>query len=135
MNTIVVRKEALREIVAANREMHRDVFLQALDGFKNQLEENLRYKIKALEEGKIPELRIALVQPEDHTKDYDRILRMIDMEVGDEIEITQGDFARYVEDDWDWKAQFVNVSNTYTAAAWDGSPEDYAGKFGRRPRR
>lgn len=131
MNTVIVNKAALAEIVTRNREMHRDVFLQAIEGFRTTLQANLEARLEALTQGKIPDLRINLVQPEDHTRDYDRILHMIEMHIPEDIEITQGDFARYVEDSWDWKQQFVTASNTYTNADWDGTQSDYVGKFAR----
>jgi hypothetical protein len=60
---------------------------------------------------------VSLPFPEDHTKDYDHIIAMVEMSVDDLFELNQNDFARYVLDDWEWKAAFTQSVMAYTAAS------------------
>jgi hypothetical protein len=52
----------------------------------------------------------------DHTPDYDRIIRMVTMHIGDTFDLTESDFQAYVMDDWSWKRAFLDTSNSYAAA-------------------
>lgn len=51
--------------------------------------------------------------PEDHTREYDRVIRMVEMEVRDEIEIVERDFQSFVMDDCDWSANWASMFGGY----------------------
>ena len=114
MNT-KMKKERLLEEISANRDNHRKIFLEAIDGFKIQAVEVLEQKIEMLKKGKKTELYVRMPEPEDHTRDYDRVIAMISENLLGEIELTEAEFAQYVLDDWQWKNEFLSVSNSYTS--------------------
>ncbi len=58
-------------------------------------------------------LGINLTVPVDHTKDYDRVIRMLTMSTADEITISESQFTQYVMDEWNWKAAFVGTTAMY----------------------
>jgi hypothetical protein len=45
---------------------------------------------------------IDLVQPRDHTSDYDRVIMMLEMSVDDTIVLDANEFDQYVRDVWAW---------------------------------
>jgi hypothetical protein len=49
----------------------------------------------------------------DQTKDYDRVIRMLEMTVDEIITIGAVEFQQYVMDDWTWKEQFTASNSAY----------------------
>lgn len=111
------QKEDLLRTIRANRETHREVFDAALNGYRQQAMKILEDTLQDISKGRTPELRIILSRPEDRTRDYDRIIRMLEMEVAETIELSEEQFAQYVMDDWAWKRTWLRMSNTYAAGA------------------
>lgn len=120
MRTIIVLKDELREIVQANRDEHRNDFLEAQEKFRERVVEELERRLEDARQGRQVDMAIRLPVPEDHTADYDRVLRMLDISVGDTIELEEDDVACYVQDDWAWKR------------AWISTMSNYSGKFASR---
>jgi len=121
------RKDELLAIIRANRETHLEVLRAALDGYRAEAMKVLNGTLGQIRDGRAPELRILLARPENHAKDYDRIIRMLEMEVQHDVTLDEGQFAHYVMDDWDWKRNWVLRNSSYAAAETArayGDPED-----------
>lgn len=116
MQEITVNKDELLTKLRENRENHRTVFEAALEGYRLQAVATLEEKLAALTAGRLPELKLGLVIPQDHTKDYDRVIAMVQMHTSSTFRLSEYDFQSYVMDDWDWKRQFVRTSSSYAAA-------------------
>jgi hypothetical protein len=58
-----------------------------------------------------------MTRPEDHTRDYDRVIAMLERHQGEAIDLLEDDFAMYVQDDWAWKAQFLASNSGYSGKA------------------
>jgi len=121
-----VRKDELIAILRQNRDRHRGVFEAALHGYRERAAELLENKLEDLEAGRTPEIRILLSRPEDHTRDYDRTIKMLEMDTGDTFTLSEPNFARYVMDDWDWKRQWLRMSSQYAA---DATSREYGDTF------
>src|SRR5580698_9990020 len=106
MRTITVKKDELLDVLNRNRAKHREVFDAALEGYRAHAIVVLEAKVRALSHGKQPEIRIMIERPEDHTRDYDRVIGMVNADQGDTFELSETDFAQYWEDDWSWKRQW-----------------------------
>ena len=117
MENVTVTKSALLEALKENRDAHQAIFEEALDGYKAETERLLKEHLKAVRSGKVQAIYVNLPVPEDHTRDYDRAIRMIDMSVDSEITIDETSFRQYVMDDWRWKHQFLSSNSTYSATA------------------
>ena len=116
METVKVNKLELLAIIKENRANHRQVFLEALEGYKKKCIELLEQHLANLRTGKVYHVSIALPEPQEHTKDYDRVIRMLELSVDDVVEIAQDQFAQYVMDDWAWKNQFTSTTSMYRRA-------------------
>ncbi len=81
-------------------------------------------KLAAAKKGERVSLRIDLVEPETHEKDYDRIIRMLEMSVHDEIKISEHEFNQYVMDEWAWREKFATTNARYAeiGARFGGLP-------------
>lgn len=113
MELVKVQKAELRAVVQVNRDGHRNEFLKALEGFKARAIDELERRIVDVEKGRKFSQHLGLPEPEDHTKDYDRVLKMLAMSVDDVIELDESDFQMYVMDDWAWKQQFTTTNSMY----------------------
>lgn len=112
-----VKKNELLGILRENRDKHRSVFTAALDGYRAESRKLLEEHLQWLSEGRTPKIYIILSRPEDHTRDYDRIIKMLEMEVAETFTLTEDRFAQYVMDDWRWKRDWLKMSNRYASAS------------------
>lgn len=108
----MLRKELLEALVK-NLQTHRDTFLKAQEGYREEVVKELDRMLKDAREGKKIKRAISWPEPEDHSSDYEHAIRMLEMCVDEEIEITSEDFQRLVMDDWGWKAHWSDVTANY----------------------
>lgn len=113
---VTVKKAELLASMRANLSKHREVFLAATDGYRKAVIDALDKCLREAREGAPFVLWniTSLVVPQDHTKDYERVIRMLEMSVADEISVTEQQFSQFVLDDWGWKAAFVASTSRYT---------------------
>jgi hypothetical protein len=111
------KKEELLQIVKKNREGHRALFLKAVDGYQVTALGVLKEHIKQIKENKLYQVYFNLPVPEDHTNDYDRVIRMIEMDTREELELTEQEFKMYVMDDWSWKDQWSTSNSVYLSSS------------------
>lgn len=127
MRPITVDKAQLLAKVEGNRALHRTVFKEAVEGYKERAVRELEVHIERVKRGRIGYIQWTLPIPVDHTKDYDNAIEMIKMSLGATIEIDEQAFNQFVRDDWTWKREFVSTSMNYSAtsnAAYGGQEED-----------
>jgi hypothetical protein len=117
LDTVRVNKAQLIEAVRANREGHRHAFLLAQHGWHKIVVAELEQRMADARAGRKINGYFQYPEPQDHTKDYDRVLRMLELSLDNELELTQQDFAKYVMDDWEWKALWTQSTAAYVAAA------------------
>lgn len=116
MNTVVVDKTKLLEQLEANRDAHRDVFIEALAGYKAKVLELLEEKIERVRKNAVERVYIDLPMPEDHTEDYDRAIATLKWTLLDEVTLTIQEFDMYVRDSWGWKRQWTTSNSVYAAS-------------------
>lgn len=114
LGAVTVTRQKLLTYLEENRTQHRALFEEAQVGFREQVIQLLDKRLEDAKQGKGIDLRIHLPEPQDHTKDYDRVILMVKMSVNDEIELTHQEFQQYVMDDWSWKREFVATASNYT---------------------
>lgn len=117
MQQIKVNRVQLLEKVRANRETHRETFLKAQIGFREQVIEYLDKMLKDAKKGIQYRLHVGLPEPQDMTKEYDCVVAMLEMSVDDTIEISQQEFSQYALDQWNWKASWATTTANYTKGA------------------
>lgn len=117
MKIVRVKKAELLAILQKNRAEHREIFLEAQEGYKKTVIAELEKALEEARSGKKITRGISFATPVDQTKDYDRAIRMIEMSTEDIIELTENDFAQYVMDDWSWKNTFAFSNAHYSRKA------------------
>lgn len=117
MENVRVNKSEILDVLKKNRETHRKIFLEALTGYRETAIKLLEEKLALARSGKRIELSFRLTQPMDQTSDYDRAIRMLEMSINQDIELSEHDFENYVMDNWDWKRQFLSSNSAYSSTA------------------
>jgi hypothetical protein len=116
---ITVPKDELLRVMRGNRDKHRTVFLAALDGYTQEKRRLLEDELKRIAADRRPrELRLLLSVPEDHTRDYDRVIGMLEMDTSETFTLDEQTYAQYVADDWAWKRAWAKMSSRYAAASY-----------------
>lgn len=114
MHVVKVKRQDLLDVVKKNREEHRNLFLEAQQGFRARVIERLDKMLADARAGVRYDLSVALAPPIDQTKDYDRVIKALEMSVDEEIELDEREFAQYVMDDWSWKQNVLATNSAYT---------------------
>lgn len=110
-------KSDLLKKLEENRAEHREIFEEAVTGYKEQAIKLLEQHIKRIKNGKMEQVVVSLPVPEDHTIDYDRVIAMLNMHVEDTVQIPEDEFRAYVMDDWNWRRQFLASASSYSPKA------------------
>lgn len=111
---ITVKKSALLEALRSNREKHSSEYKEAYEGYKVEFVKEAEKLLAYAKDGKFEKTTINCKPPEDHTKDYDRVIRMMEMSTADEITLMEQQFSQYVLDEWRWQHEFKALSARYS---------------------
>lgn len=124
MKPITVKKDELLATLKANRDAHRKIFEEALEGYRTEAIRLLEEHIDRIKSGKPKRVYVTIPYPEDHTEDYDNAIAMLEMDIGDTIQLDEESFLHYVRDQWQWKRQFLTSNAFYSATAASLTEED-----------
>ena len=114
MQQVRVDKASLREKVQANRDEHRSVYDDAMNGYKKAAISFFERQLDRAREGKRFQQAFVEPMPDDHTDDYDTVLGMLDMSEDETVVLSFIEYRQYVEDQWGWKQHFTAVTSNYT---------------------
>jgi len=115
MQEVKIKRLELLEAVKRNRDTHRETFLKAVKGFRAKVILELDIMLKEAVAGDSFRTSVHLPAPTDHTLDYDRVVRMLEMSCEDIIEISAHEFDMYVMDNWNWKLNESTITSMYCA--------------------
>jgi len=117
--TIKANIDELLNTIIFNRDNHRDTFEQALTNYHNKAIEEFEKRIERIKKNKDFSLYVNIPVPEDHTEDYDRVIKMLQMhkKAGEDfIEISEHQFSMYICDEWAWRKQWLTNTQSYTTS-------------------
>jgi hypothetical protein len=117
MQRIKVEKAKLLGILKKNRKAHHDIFIEAQKGFRKVVIDELEKRLGLARDGKRIDQYLRLPEPVDHTRDYDRVISMLEMDLNETVDLSETDYSQYVMDDWDWKRQFLGTNRAYSVTA------------------
>ena len=113
METVSVKRDELLETVKKNRDNHRTVFKKAQAAYRKRMIQELDLMLADAKAGRHIRRAVLIPEPEDHTRDYDRIVRMLEMSVDNVLELSEYDFSRYAMDQWEWAGTFASNTLSY----------------------
>lgn len=115
MEDVKVKREELLEKVKANRDSHRANFEKAQEIYREEIITELDRMLEDAKHRRKIRRSVSLPEPEDHTKDYDRVITMLEMSVDPVIKLDQQTFGMYVMDQWSWSASFASNTLSYNS--------------------
>ena len=86
-----------------------------MKGYRKKVIERLDAHIAEAKGGGKIFTTIHLREPVDQTEDYERVIGMLEMAEETLVELSEGDYARYVLDTWDWSGNFYTTNSAYTS--------------------
>lgn len=112
MEKVNVDREQLLEIVRKNYETHKNEVATAVQGYHIEVVEKLEDALAKAKAGEKFITNLSLVPPSDHTKDYERIIRMLELSSDTTVQLDTHQFTQYVLDEWTWRdaARVLNAS-------------------------
>jgi coenzyme F420-reducing hydrogenase alpha subunit len=118
MNTIIVDKQTLLKILADNRSKHVTEYEQAVEAYHEKTVETIRRVLAHAENREELDLKeiYNLEKPESHEKDYDLVIRMLNMDMEPKVTLSRQEYSQYVDDNWTWTASFKNSTSNYLSS-------------------
>lgn len=113
MKKVTVKTKELLQTLKENRQNHRAAFEKALEGFRATVTEELEKRYQDAREGKRYAHWMNIPEPVDQTPEYDIAIKMLEMSVDIETELTHQEFSCYVMDRWSWKSNFATTNSAY----------------------
>lgn len=116
MEVRVSRVDLLDKLVA-NRATHATIVKEAREGYVKAARKALEARLLQVIDGKIVNLYFNLSVPVDNSKEYDTVIGMLGMSQDDTIRLSASEYRCLVEDNWDWKSQFLMSNAAYSDIA------------------
>lgn len=113
MKVVKIKKELLYEALYQNRAKHEAEYKENLAEYQKLVTESLARRYKDAIGGKSYEPNDNIQRPINYLKEYDRVIQMLGYSAEDIVELDSAEFSRYVNDEWEWKSIFNNISASY----------------------
>ncbi len=117
IGSIKVRKDELVRILEHNLEQHEAHYRQARVEWRVQAIhelDSLLSEVRGTASLAPRHLGVGLPVPEEHSDDYRRVLRMLDLDTDDEVTLTEEAYRKLVDDQWEWTYSFTANTLNYT---------------------
>ncbi len=112
-----VDKYELLEKLKENLEIHKKDYLEAVEGYKIKLLEDLTAAKAAVEGLQAAELKglqaVTFNFPVSHEADYVEVIDMLEVSTDEEIELDSTSFRAYFKNEWNWSRGFEMTANLY----------------------
>lgn len=122
--TIKVERDTLLDILTSNLNSHKEGYKKAVEGYKKKIIEHAEENLARAKLGKHPKSFTHHGKPKTYASQYERALGMLKLAEPGPISLSAPDYARFVEDDWDWKESWARTSNYYSPELSTGFLED-----------
>lgn len=117
MPKVNVNREELLTILRKNKAQHRQIFEEALEGYRAKMIKYLENMLDDVKNCKKVDHYIRLPLPEDQTAEYERAIKMFEMSVDKVVELDDESFRELVMDQWHWREKFINTNSMYSNKA------------------
>lgn len=115
--TINANVEDVLAKLKQNRENHVKIVAEAREGYVAKARQVLEEKLVQLKEGKVTDFSVYLQPPVNYTSEYDTIITMLELSTDQTISLSASQVRRFVNDDWEWKNEFLGTNAMYSNSA------------------
>lgn len=137
-NYVTIERSKLLEAITENKKTHDEIHENALQGYYKRVKEEIQKRIDLLTPLKEsfqktlsevhPETGIAVALntehqyslfnlgvpfPSNHSDDYNRAIRMVELSAHELFSLSEKEFAQYVMNDWAWRQDFLASNSLY----------------------
>ena len=110
---IFVDRGLLMSTLRTNLSTHRAIFEEAIERFRVEAVRQLNKRVDEIANGVTTNTLVHLPVPEDHSADYERAIRMLERHQREEVELNEGTYRQFFDDDWDWKERWRGTTASY----------------------
>lgn len=100
-----------------NAETHKKDYENLVKKNHEHVMAETRKALADLEEGRMPSFaglnKAIAAKPTDHSDDYRRFISMLKSTTQGSIDLSEYEFDRYMNDNWDWKREVVSNMTMY----------------------
>ncbi len=111
MRVVKISCGRLLEIMVVNLKKHKEEYHESEIGYRKEVIKQLDKALSDAKTGKDIKTYFNINKPLNHIKDYKRVIKMLELSVDNQIELSSDEFESFVMDEWAWKVEF-NLSNT-----------------------
>jgi hypothetical protein len=107
-----------------NREKHVAEFKEVQAGYRRKVIETLERALIAAKKGRAINAYPLnhLIVPRVHTEAYNRVIEMLSMTSDEAVVLTQDEFSKYVQDDWEWTSLHKQSVTAYNLSNFKRLP-------------
>jgi hypothetical protein len=116
LTTVLLDKADLLEKVNINYAKHRTRFEDAMVGYKLKAIELLEEHVQRIKDNAPEKVFVQLPMPEDHSRDYERVIEMLEWSQDETLELDESEFSTYVLDQWGWQEGFAQTYAMYSGS-------------------
>ncbi len=115
LDKVKVLKDELLGIMKKNREQHAIDVKELMLSRHNEVKAYFSQMLEKMQSD--PEFQpsesINFPVPVDNTASYDRAIKMVEMSIDQEVELTEHQFDKLVMDNWEWKHELLRTSQFF----------------------
>lgn len=120
LTEVTVKKDLLLAKLKDNLLIHKKIAQEAREGYIKKTQEVLQEKLNEANEGKFVHLSFHLPEPQDHSKEYEQTIAMIEWDTRTELTLDQREFKSYILDEWSWDRNSLVTNALYSSFAASG---------------
>jgi len=113
MRQMTMKKEDLIAVLQDNLKIHAETFYKALDMYRERVVTEFEVMLDDAKNGRKINRSLSCPVPENHEDDYLSAIKMLEMSIDTNIDITVEDFNKLVMDDWGWKERWNSTTSSY----------------------
>lgn len=114
---MTIKVDDLRDIIQENRDNHEALYAEAVIVYRVKAIDALEAQITNLQSPDGPlALTWRLPVPEKHLEDYDRILKVLELTIDEEITLDDAEVAMYIMNEWGWLHSWAANTVAYTSS-------------------
>lgn len=117
---ISVNKENLVQTLTTNLTEHKQIYLEAVEGYHIKLQEYLQGKLNESKgDGFLNVLfsNYDIKKPISYAGSYVTALEMLALADTESVELSVEDFKSFVQDKWNWNRDFFVTNNAYSSTS------------------
>jgi len=103
-----------------NRKKHEEIYNESVIGYQKKAIELLTERLAKVTANPLEHTSISLSVPQNHLKEYDRTILMVDQCLDLELELDEQEYSQYIQDNWTWTRGFLFGNSGYSSMAASG---------------